>query len=119
MMLPSERKFIDQTRAEYDVYNKGVEGYNTAYDKYVADIDAYNRAAEAYNAGPRTEDFTMAEPVFESVAPTAPATTPEQFQEYQRGAQRRAGNRAVALEEAIRMGIVSPDIARVLGRGPA
>lgn len=117
-ILPSERKFMDQTRAEYDQYNKGVAGYNTAYDKYVADVDAYNRAAEAYNAGPRTSEFTMAQPVFGGVAPAAPSMAPEQFQEYQRGAQRRAENRAVALEEAIRMGIVSPDIARILGRGP-
>lgn len=117
-VLPSERKFMDERLAEYDVYNKGVEGYNTAYDKYVADVDAYNRAAEAYNVGPRTEDFTMAEPVFGGVVPAAPSMAPEQFQAYQEGARRRALNRSSALEEAINRGIVSPDIARILTRGP-
>ena len=117
-VLPSERKFMDERLAEYDVYNKGVEGYNTAYDKYVADVDAYNRAAEAYNVGPRTENFTMAQPVFGGVAPAAPSMAPEQFQAYQEDARRRALNRTSALEEAINRGIVSPDIARILTRGP-
>jgi hypothetical protein len=138
-ILPSERRFMDERRAEYDQYNRDIEPYNqavqqyqqqygdfqSAYDRYVADVEAYNRAADAYNAGPRTEDFTMTqpsftmtEPTFTATAPTAPSVSPEEFERYQNQARQRAGNRAVALDEAIKMGIV-PEISRRFGRGVA
>jgi hypothetical protein len=138
--LPSENRFMRDRLAEYETYNKAIEpynraveeyqqqygGYKSAYDKYMADVEAYNRAADAYNAGPRTEAFAMQQPSFSAQAPgfsaqapARPSFSPEQFQEYQRQAMRRAGQRGTALEEAISRGIVSPEIARILGRGVA
>jgi len=138
--LPSENQFMRDRLAEYETYNKAIEpynravdeyqqqygGYKSAYDKYMADVEAYNRAADAYNAGPRTEAFAMQQPSFSAQAPSfsaqapaRPSFSPEQFQEYQRQAMRRAGQRGTALEEAISRGIVSPEIARILGRDTA
>jgi hypothetical protein len=136
-VLPSERRFMDERLGEYEAYNRQVEpynraledyqrqfgGYQSAYDKYVADVGAYNRAAEAYNAGPRTEDFAMQQPSFTAQAPqmttqapVMPDFTPEQFQQYRQQAQRRAGQRASALNTAFDMGI-APEVAQYFRRG--
>jgi hypothetical protein len=79
MVRPSARRELDAIKASYDQYN--------------TDIEAYNKAAEAWNAGPREQDFTMAEPV-------APNITQEMFDAKAQAARRDAQNRNLALQVA-------------------
>jgi hypothetical protein len=62
-------------------------------DRYNTEVEAYNKAAEAWNAGPREQDFTMAEPV-------APNITQEMFDAKAQAARRDAQNRNLALQVA-------------------
>ena len=76
---PSARRELDAMKTGSDQYNK--------------DVEAYNKATEAWNAGPRDQDFTMAEPV-------APSFTQETYNAKALAARRDAQNRSLALQVA-------------------
>jgi hypothetical protein len=79
MVRPSARRELDAIKAQSDRYN--------------TEVEAYNKAAEAWNAGPREQDFTMAEPV-------APNITQEMFDAKAQAARRDVQNRNLALQVA-------------------
>jgi hypothetical protein len=77
MVSPGKKQQLASIKSQYDAYN--------------AQIDAYNAAANAYNAGPRTADFT-------TPMPTAPGTTPEQYEALGAAAKKDVNNRNLALQ---------------------
>ena len=70
-----------------------LDAMKTGSDQYNKDVEAYNKATEAWNAGPRDQDFTMAEPV-------APSFTQETYNAKALAARRDAQNRSLALQVA-------------------
>jgi len=117
MPLPTGRIFLpgrytSEDLAQLDVYNKGIEQYNTAYDQYQADINKYNKAIEQWNAGPRTSDFTGVEPT----APTQPGFTQEDIDQFQQEAQGRAASNRNMMMTAIDVAR-SPEAYNLAGFG--
>lgn len=94
----SARKQLDDIQAQYDTYNTQAADYNNRVDDYGRQVDAYNASVEAWNArrrrGPTPGEFTAVAPV----APTAPSTTPAQYEAMGKKAKRDATNRNLALQ---------------------
>jgi len=81
--------FVPSARVSLSA-RKQLEDIKNQYDRYNDEVKAYSAAADVYNAGPRTEDFTMKEPV-------APTVTQEQYDKIASDAKRSAINRQTAL----------------------
>jgi len=84
--------FVPSARVSLSA-RKQLEDIKNQYDRYNDEVKAYSAAADVYNAGPRTEDFTMKEPV-------APTVTQEQYNKIASDAKRSAINRQTALAVA-------------------
>ena len=105
--------FISQKDKEQEaLYNKQIEDYQAAANKYndyvkayQDELDTYNKRVEEWNAGPRTKDFGYKEPVWGGYeAPAQLTFTQEDLDKFQADAQARAqknqANRAAAYEVA-------------------
>ena len=84
--------FIPSARVRQSA-RRELDSMKAQSDRYNAEVEAYNKATEAWNAGPREQDFTMAEPV-------APNITQEMFDSKAQAARRDAQNRNQALQVA-------------------